>query len=127
MKKIFLILCVSTLILTGCGDKKEETKPVDKNNILTCDFEEESRKINTVFTFDEELISKIDVVMTFYDEDMAKAFYELIKSQGLNYGTLDGKVITKEITGDAIVKEIGLLTKKDEIKTHYEQSGYICK
>lgn len=126
MKKNILILFILTLLIVGCGkDTKKET--INKENILTCEFKEDSRTINTVFTFEEEKVSKIDIVMTFYDEDTAKAFYQLIKSQGLNYGTLDKKIITIEVTGDDMIKEVGLLTQKEEIKVHYEQDGYVCK
>ena len=128
MKKYIAMFILVVLILTGCGNKKETKKEkVNNENILTCDFKEDSRTINTVFTFEQEEVSKIDIVMTFYDEDTAKAFYELIKSQGLNYGTLNKKVITIEATGEDMIKEVGLLNKKDEIKNHYEYDGYTCK
>lgn len=126
MKKIFLSIILGSLVLsiTACGKKSKETKVSDT---LVCDIKESARTIKNTLTFENNEVVKLDVDMRFDDADTAKAFYELIKSQGLNYGTLNGTIIKKELTGDKITKEIGGFKTKEEFRNHLEKKGYVCE
>lgn len=126
MKKIFISIILGSLVLsiTACGSKKKDPKTTDT---LVCDIKESARTIKNTLTFENNEVVKLDVDMRFDDADTAKAFYELIKSQGLNYGTLNGTIIKKELTGDKITKEIGSFKTKEEFRNHLEKKGYVCE
>lgn len=126
MKKIFISIILGSLVLsiTACGSKKKDTKTTDT---LVCDIKESARTIKNTLTFENNEVVKLDVDMRFDDADTAKAFYELIKSQGLNYGTLNGTIIKKELTGDKITKEIGSFKTKEEFRNYLEKKGYVCE
>lgn len=141
---IIILLCV---FLVGCGNETTEenndsntTNNTDNSELDSTEDENDGKWISTddklifidddgyymVFTYDGEVLSKVEWVMDFEDDATAQMAYDLYTS---GYDTMydvaiDDTVVTLTLTDDYAQATYGTISKSD-METYMENAGYI--
>ncbi len=137
MKKYFVILVVTLLFVTGCGDKK-----------LVCTASEVDETVEATFKFKNDEVSTATFKMTFKTdskEEAEEGKKDLDIVMGSTYSKMDGVTYDSKLKGKNVLVTVTMdfsnldeETKEEflaqartyeEIKSNLEKSGngYSCK